>query len=224
MSYDLSKDLVELEPTDYTKGVYATVQTLADNLKKVSDAHNALDKDSEDALNDLQKQVDDITSLSQEELDEINNKLTNLKQLLGEGDADDGFLDVIDVVNQLVDSMNAVKKSDTFSFLFNSDSGEVNVDLSAYAFSDKNEYEVLVAMNGEYMAPVTLQVAKVDEKTAKVIARDIRHFAELNVKYTEGSETDASGTTYPKAFPFTILVNYDKVMVDKPAPRQSTEK
>jgi hypothetical protein len=222
MSYDLSQDLVELQPVDYTKGVYSTVQNLSLNLIELADKHNSLDKDTEASVNDLQKQLDNITSLSESEIDDINTKLTSLKQLLGEGDTENEFLDVIDVTNKLVESLNAIKKSDTFTFLFNSDSGEVNVDLSAYSFEDSANYEVLVAMNGGFMAPVTLQVEKVDEKTAKVIARDIRHFAELNVKYTDGSVANESGE-YDQAFPFTILVNYDKVMVTELAPREITE-
>jgi len=222
MAYDLSNDKVELNPVDYTTGMYKTVQTLVSNIQTIADKHNSLDSDVETSLNDLQKQVDDLNALSQEEMDAINAKLTALKELLGEGDDDNQFLDVIDVINRVVDSINAIRKNDTYNYLFNSDSGEVSIDLSAYNFGASTDYNILVAMNGEFMAPVTLQVAKVDEKTAKVIARDLRQFAELNVKYTDGAEKDDDGN-YPKAFPFTILVSYDKVMVDKKAPRQATE-
>jgi len=222
MAYDLSNDLVTLNPVDYTQGIYKTVQTLVGNLTELANKHNSLDKDTQDALNDLQNQVDNLSALSKEEIDAINSKLTALKELLGEGDTEDQFLDVIDIVNKLVDAINSIKKNDVYNYLFNSNTGEVTIDLSAYGFNSKDEYEVMVAMNGEFMAPVTLQVAKIDEKTAKVIARDLRHFAELNVKYTDGAVKDDDGN-YPNAFPFSILVNYSKVLVDKKAPREVTE-
>ena len=222
MAYDLSNDKVTLNPMDYTKGIYQTVQDLFTNIQSVADKHNALDADTENSLNDLQKQINNLSELTQEDIDAINKKLTALKEILGEGDTENQFLDVIDIVNQLVDKINAIRKNDTFNYLFNSDTGEVTIDLSAYNFSKPTDYEIMVAMNGDYMAPVTLQVAKVDEKSSKVIARDLRHFAEMNVKYTDGAEKDSSGN-YPKAFPFTILVSYNKVLVDKKAPREVTE-
>ena len=222
MSYDLSNDKVTLNPVDYTQGIYKTVQTLVDNIQSIANKHNDLDEDVENALNDLQDQVDKINETLEADVDELNAKIKALKELLGEGDTEDQFLDVIDIVNRLVDAINALKKNDTYTYLFNSNTGEVTIDLSAYGFASKDDYNLLVAMNGDYMAPVTLQVAKVDEKTAKVIARDLRHFAELNVKYTEGAEVDATGN-YPKAFPFTILVSYDKTLVDKKAPREATQ-
>ena len=221
MAYDLSGDKITLNPVDYTQGIFKTVQTLVANLNDLADKHNDLDTDVENALNDLQSQVDNINDALDADLDEINDKITALKEILGQGDTEDQFLDVIDIVNKLVDAINALKKNDTYTYLFNSDTGEVTIDLSAYGFGSSDEYQLLVAMNGEYMAPITLQAAKVDEKTAKVIARDLRHFAELNVKYTEGAEQDDDGN-YPKAFPFTILVSYNKVMVDKKAPREVT--
>jgi uncharacterized protein YukE len=222
MAYDLSGDKVTLNSVDYSVGIYKTVQNLVSNIQNIADKHNALDSDVENALNDLQSQIDNINESLDVDLDEINAKVTALKEILGEGDTEDQFLDVIDIVNQLVDAINAVKKNDAYSYLFNSDTGEVEVDLSAYGFTSADEYNVLVAMNGDFMAPVTLQVAKVDEKTAKIIARDLRHFAELNVKYTDGAKMDESGN-YPNAFPFTILVNYDKILIDKKAPREVTE-
>ena len=76
------------------------------------------------------------------DLDEINAKVTALKEILGEGDTEDQFLDVIDIVNQLVDAINAVKKNDAYSYLFNSDTGEVTVDLSAYGFDSNDEYDL----------------------------------------------------------------------------------
>jgi len=222
MAFDLSNDKVTLNPVDYKKGIYGTIQDLVTNLQLVADKHNALDTDVETSLNNLQKQIDDLNSLSQEEIDALQDKIKALKELLGEGDEKDNFLDVIDIVNKLVDSINAIRKNDTYSYLFNSDTGEVSVDLSTYGFTSKDDYEILVAMNGDYMAPVTLQVAKVDKKTSKVIARDLRHFAELNVKYTDGAEQDSQGN-YPKAFPFTILVSYNKELISKKAPRTVTE-
>jgi len=221
MAFDLSNDKVILNPLDYTKGIYQTVQDLFANIQNIANKHNALDEDTQTSLNDLQKQINNLSNLTQEDIDAINKKLTALKEILGEGDTKDQFLDVIDIVNQLVDNINALRKNDTYNYLFNSSTGEVTIDLSAYKFANINDYEIMVAMNGDYMAPVTLQVAKVDEKTAKVIARDLRQFAELNVKYTDGSEKDSSGN-YPKAFPFTILVSYNRVMVDKKAPRLVT--
>ena len=222
MTYDLSGDKVTLNAVDYSVGIYKTVQNLVSNIQNIADKHNALDSDVENALNDLQSQVDNINETLDADLDDINAKITALKEILGEGDTEDQFLDVIDIVNQLVDAINAIKKNDAYSYLFNSDTGEVEVDLSAYGFTSADEYNVLVAMNGDFMAPVTLQVAKVDEKTAKIIARDLRQFAELNVKYTEGAEQDDNGN-YPKAFPFTILVNYEKTLINKKAPREVTE-
>jgi uncharacterized protein YukE len=221
MAYDLSGDKITLNNIDYTKGIYKTVQDMVASLNSLADKHNSLDTDTENALNDLQNQIDNLTSLSQDEIDSINQKLTALKELLGEGDTEDQFLDVIDVLNQTVDALNAIKKNDTYNYLFNSDTGEITIDLSAYGFASKDDYEIMVSMNGDYMAPVALQVTKVDEKTAKVIARDLRHFAELNVKYIDGAQTDDNGN-YPYAFPFTILVSYNKVVVDKKAPRDVT--
>jgi len=222
MAFDLSNDKVTLNPVDYKKGIYGTIQDLVANLQLVADKHNALDSDVEASLNNLQKQIDDLNSLSQEEIEALQDKIKALKELLGEGDEEDNFLDVIDIVNKLVDNINAIRKNDTYSYLFNSNTGEVSVDLSAYGFTSKDDYEILVAMNGDYMAPVTLQAAKVDEKTSKIIARDLRHFAELNVKYTDGAEQDSQGN-YPKAFPFTILVSYNKELISKKAPRTVTE-
>jgi uncharacterized protein YukE len=223
MAYDLSNDKVTLNPVDYTQGIYKTVQNLVSNIQNIADKHNALDSDVENALNDLQNQVDQINETLDADLDEINAKVTALKELLGEGDSEDQFLDVIDIVNKLVDAINTLKKNDTYTYLFNSDTGEVTVDLSAYGFDSNDEYDLLVAMNGDFMAPVTLQAAKVNEKTAKIIARDLRHFAELNVKYTDGAKKDDNGN-YPNAFPFTILVSYNKTLVDKKAPREVTKK
>jgi uncharacterized protein YukE len=223
MSFDLSGDKVTLDPVDYTQGIYKTVQTLVSNIQNLAEKHNSLDEDVESALNDLQNQIDDINESLDADLDEIKSKVTALKELLGEGDTEDQFLDVIDIVNQLVDTINAIKKNDTYNYLFNSSTGEVSVDLSAYGFNSKDDYDIMVSMNGEFMAPVVLQAAKVDEKTAKIIARDLRHFAELNVKYTEGAEKDDMNN-YPKAFPFTILISYDKNLIDKKAPREVTEK
>ena len=219
MAYDLSNDVVTLSPVDYTQGIFKTVQTLVDNINNIAEKHNDLDKDAQNALNDLQSQIDNISA---GDLDDLKQKVKALRELLGEGDTKDQFLDVIDLVNQLIDSINAIKKNDTFNYSFNSDSGEVNIDLSAYAFTNTKDYDIIVSQNGNKMTPVTLIAHKVDEKTAKIIARDLRHFAELNVKYTDGGKKADDGT-YPNAFPFTILVSYNKDLIDKKAPREPVE-
>lgn len=222
MAYDLSGDKITLNPIDYTQGIYASVQNIVSELNALAGKHNDLDVDTQNSLNDLQNQINNLSSLTQEDVDAINNKITALKELLGEGDTQDQFLDVIDVVNQLVDAINAISKNDTYTYLFNSSTGELTVDLSKYSFSSKDDYKLLVSMDGDYMAPITLQAAKVDAKTAKIIARDLRQFAELNVKYTDGAKKDSTGN-YPYAFPITILVSYNKVLVPKKAPRDVTE-
>jgi len=220
MSYDLSNDLVTLTPEDYSKGVFQTVKDLYENVTNLASKHNSLDGDVENALNDLQGQIDDLAG---GDLDDLKAKVKALKELLGEGDAEDQFLDVIDIVNKLVDAINVIRKTDTYEYLFNSDSGEVVIDLGQYNFPDTSKYQVMVSLNGEVMAPVTLQALKVDEKSAKVIARDLRHFAELNVKYVDGAEQDDDGN-YPNAFPFTIMINYEKDLIDKYAPREPVER
>jgi len=216
MAYDLSNDLIVLQPVDYSKGILGTVKQINDQIEEIVSKHNGLDKDTQDALNDLQSQIDQISG---GDLDDVKAKIEALKELLGEGDTENKFLDVIDLVNRLIDVVNAATKNDVHNFLFNSDTGEVIIDLSAYGFKSPTDYEIMVSMNGDFMAPVTLQVAKVDEKTAKTIARDLRHFAEYNVKYTDGG-TKADDGSYPNAFPFSILVSYKKVEIDKKAPRE----
>jgi len=161
-------------------------------------------------LNDLQGQVDKLTTLTSEEVDAIESKIKTLNEVLGTAEDEVDFVDVIDVVNKLVDDVNGRSNNVVSQFRFNAN-GVLDVDLSAFGFANVSEYQIMTTLSGGIMAPVTLTTQKVDEKTAKVYARDLRYFAELNQAYTDAGvkETDADGNdTYPNAFDVTILVSF----------------
>ena len=218
MAYDLTGDLVVLEATDYSNGIFKTIQKLNSDIQTVASKHNSLDKDTQDALNDLQNQID---NLSGGDINEIKKKVEALKELLGEDDTANKFLDVIDVVNELVEAINSIKKTETFEYLFNSESGELTVDLTSFDFKSKEDYDILVSL-GDFK-PVILNTQKVDEKTSKIVARDMRHFAELDVKYTDAGKKDDNGN-YTNAFPITIIVSFDKDLVNEKVGRTPTER
>jgi hypothetical protein len=224
MAYDLTADKVTLAPVEFKK-IQQTVTQVVDNLKLVENGHNQLVDDIQIDLNDLQTQVDGITSLTSEELDAIDSKIKTLNELVGTDDTEDNYLDIIDILNSLVDQVNASRNTVVSQFKFNAE-GILDIDLTAFNLTDESDYQIMVTLNGGVFAPVLLSVEKVSNAAAKVYARDLRYFAELNEPYVDAaiSETDSDGNeTFPNAFDITILVSYLNTSLIQKIGRTSTE-
>lgn len=209
MAYDLSGNKVTLAPVEFKK-IQQTIQDVVTNLDAVGQGHNKLTDDVQTNLNNLQGQVDGLTSLTAEEVKDIQSKLTTLNEIIGTGKDEANFLDIIDITNKLVDTVNIQKNTIVSQFRFNAE-GVLKIDLSAFSFDNISQYEIMATLNGGVVAPVTLSVEKVDKATAKVYARDLRYFAELNQPYTDAAVTKDDGNggkTYPNAFDITLLVSF----------------
>jgi hypothetical protein len=224
MAYDLTADKVTLAPVEFKK-IQQTVTQVVDNLKLVETGHNQLVDDIQIDLNDLQTQVDGITSLTSEEIEAIESKINTLNELVGTDDTEDNYLDIIDVLNSLVDQVNSSRNTVVSQFKFNAE-GVLDVDLTAFNLTDESDYQIMATLNGGVFAPVLLSTEKVSNSAAKIYARDLRYFAELNEPYVDASisETDSDGNEiFPNAFDITILVSYSNTSFIQKIGRTPTE-
>jgi len=131
------------------------------------------------------------------DFEEIQKTFNAIEEIFNkEGSANDIF----DALITLANAWNEDKKViDSFEVNFNAN-GEVEIDLSAYNFTSTDDYTIAVSKNTR--VPAHLVVEKIDEKSAKIYAIDLRYFAEDNVGY-DGSCDGCS-------FPATILITYDR--------------
>ena len=110
--------------------------------------------------------------------EELINLFNEIEAILNkEGSANDVF----DALIALARAYNSAKKIvDTFEVTFDAN-GSVDVDLSGYNFASVDDYNVLISANED--KPVVFRISKKDEKTATILTRDLRYFAEDNVAY-----------------------------------------
>ena len=110
--------------------------------------------------------------------EELNDLFNEIEAILNK---DGSANDVFDALIGLARAWNSTKKIvDTFEVTFDSD-GDLDVDLSNYHFSSADDYNIMISTNED--KPVVFRVTKKDEKTATILPRDLRYFAEDNVKY-----------------------------------------
>ena len=110
--------------------------------------------------------------------EELNNLFNEIEAILNK---DGSANDVFDALIALARAWNNSKKVvDTFELTFDA-SGDLDVDLSGYNFASVDDYNVLISTNED--KPVVFRVSKKDENTATILPRDLRYFAEDNVKY-----------------------------------------
>ena len=133
--------------------------------------------------------------------EELTNMFNEIEAILNK---DGGANDVFDALITLARDWNAVRKvTDTFEVSFDSDT-DLDVDLSNYGFSSADDYNIMICPNED--KPVAFRITKKDEKTATILTRDLRYFAEDNVKY-DGSCDDCSVNT-------TLLIGYNRAQID----------
>lgn len=110
--------------------------------------------------------------------EELKNVFDEIEAILNQ---DGSANDIFDALIGLARAWNSSKKIvDTFEVDFNAN-GDMDVDLSQYNFSSVDDYNIMISASN--MKPVFFTINKKDEKTATIIPRDIRYFAEDNIKY-----------------------------------------
>ena len=133
--------------------------------------------------------------------EELNDLFNEIEAILNK---DGSANDVFDALIGLARAWNSTKKIvDTFEITFDSD-GDLDVDLSNYHFSSADDYNIMISTNED--KPVVFRITKKDEKTATILPRDLRYFAEDNVKY-DGSCDGCSVIT-------TLAVAYNRNPID----------
>jgi len=133
--------------------------------------------------------------------EELTNLFDEIEAILNK---DGSANDVFDALIGLARAWNSAKKIvDTFEVTFDSD-GDLDVDLSGYNFASADDYNIMISTNED--KPVVFRVTKKDEKTATILPRDLRYFAEDNVKY-DGSCDGCSVIT-------TLAVAYNRNPID----------
>ena len=133
--------------------------------------------------------------------EELTNLFNEIEAILNK---DGSANDVFDALIGLARAWNSAKKIvDTFEVTFDSD-GDLDVDLSGYNFASADDYNIMISTNED--KPVVFRITKKDEKTATILPRDLRYFAEDNVKY-DGSCDGCSVIT-------TLAVAYNRNPID----------
>jgi len=134
------------------------------------------------------------------DIEEITNVFKQIESILNKSGSANDIFDAL--INTAKAWNNSKKIVDTFEVTFNVN-GTLDVDLSAYNFSSTDDYNIMISANED--KPVVFRIAKKDEKTATVFTRDLRYFAEDNIKY--------DGTCSGCSVKITIAVSYDRVPI-----------
>jgi len=131
------------------------------------------------------------------DLERLNNLFDEIEAILNK---DGSANDVFDGLISLARAYNAERKIiETWEITFD-DKGSLDVDLSNFNFASADDYNIMISHNE--VKPVIFRVAKKDEKTATILATDLRYFAEDNVEY-DGS-ADGADTKV------TLLVSFNR--------------
>lgn len=132
--------------------------------------------------------------------EEIYNVFDQIQSILnGDSSENNVFGALVEIANQ----WNAVVKvADSFEYTYDSNDN-VDIDLSGYGFGSADDYNIMISCNSD--VPAVFKVLKKDEKTATIVPRDLRYFAEDAVAY-DGSCDDCSAQV-------TILVTYNRTPI-----------
>jgi len=119
--------------------------------------------------------------------EELNNIFDEIEAILNK---DGSANDVFDALIMLAQAYNNERKIvETWEVDFDAN-GSLDVDLSDYNFESADDYNIMISHNE--VKPVIFRVAKKDEKTATILATDLRYFAEDEVAYdgsADGADT-----------------------------------
>ena len=204
LSADAAKDDSSLNINDIqyaTVGAKFTIDS-DDNTYKITsvDADNGVIGIDPTLGEDVAKDTE-LHIKSKIDPEELSNIFDEIEAILNK---DGAANDIFDALITLARDWNAVKKvTDSFEVTFDSDS-DLNVDLSGYGFDSSSNYNIFIATNDD--KPAVFRIAKVDKDNALIKARDLRYFAEDNVKY-DGSCDGCS-------CPVSILVSFDRTQID----------
>jgi len=212
---DFSGEKRTFTTPDYSKGVLSSLQDVFSDLQSLTGAHNSLDEKTQEAINDLKSKLDALASLEKLDVDTLTSYIEKLRNII---DAVDSALDIMGTLDVLADEINARESIIRKEVQFTSSSGVVEVDISDLNLESKDDYTVLVSMDG-FLAngdlnPAVLRTSKIDEKSFKIVAQDSRQFFEVNPKYTDGGTQDDDGN-YPKSFTFSLGVIYNRPVISR---------
>ena len=119
--------------------------------------------------------------------EELVNLFNEIEAILNK---DGSANDVFDALIMLAQAYNNERKIvETWEVDFDAN-GSLDVDLSDYNFESADDYNIMISHNE--VKPVIFRVAKKDEKTATILATDLRYFAEDEVAYdgsADGADT-----------------------------------
>lgn len=163
----LSSQVEQLQPMDLTQSKRDLLLSLMGNIASQQDSISNLTTESQTLLNDLDSRVKAIAGASDVSLEDINNTIDLIVKLQSEDDAGSTILSAL---GQVFAQLNTRETSHTFERTCTTSNGLLDIDLSAYAFANMNDYSIQVSAQG--LEPVTTNVQKVSSTLARISVRD----------------------------------------------------
>jgi hypothetical protein len=198
---NLSGSDITIAPVPMNLGIKKAVEEIVSRLGTITTGHNGLSDEVQVYLDDLKSKVDALGTAKDTDVVALTQKITAINNVINEAGV---VTDIFGGLDRLADELNATREVTIAKDVdFNSATGEMSVDLTALGFANVTDYKVVAGYSGS--KPAVVSTEKTSKTSAKIIARDLRHFAEDDVKY----KADGEGNN----FEATLIVSYTRPVI-----------
>ena len=175
----------------FIREAVVNAQTRIDELLS---GQNSLNNDTKIEIDKLKEDLNALVDTESINIEEVNNKLQILADIFSkDGTANDVFDSLVLMANAW---NNAGDISQTMEGIFNSETGELNIDISSFNFNSKDDYSIVGSTDSLGALNVALGFNKLDEKTVVVTAFNRACFVEDSVPYNASAEENNFNITF----------------------------
>jgi len=175
----------------YFKQAYSNTQV---RIEELLNGQNSLNNDTKTENDKIKDDINALIETENVNIEEVNNKLQILADIFSkDGTANDVFDSLVLMANAW---NNAGDISQTMEGIFNSETGELNIDISSFNFNSKDDYSIVGSTDSLGALNVALGFNKLDEKTVVVTAFNRACFVEDSVPYNASAEENNFNITF----------------------------
>jgi len=163
-------------------------------IDELLSSQNVLNSDTKDITDSLRADLQALIDNENVDIQEVNNKLQILADIFSkEGTANDVFDALVLLANTWNNSGDLIQ---TIEGVFNSQSGELNVDISMFNFGSKDDYKIVGSTDKKGALNTVTGFEKLDEKTVVITAFDRACFVEDGIFYDASVDGASFGITF----------------------------